>query len=201
MIRDVDKDFTSVKKSLSIVTAMADALEYYLIEGEIYRTVVTPVEHGYERFTMSAGELLALLHKLDAQRSELLQDQRRLVDEVKDKVQRVTQRLWGRYHQLLEREIISRLDSLNWFLNDCQNDMAKCRDYYPSEIRNRARIEELLLAWGEKVPLSVSDRVERIDQRIRQLTEVAPFIWSNEEEKRFPQDPYWYLHVLPKAAN
>lgn len=201
MIRDVDKDFISVKKSLSIVTAMADALEYYLIEGEIYRTVVTPVEHGYERFTMSAGELLALLHKLDAQRSELLQDQRRLVDELKDKVQRVTQRLWGRYHQLLEREIISRLDSLNWFLNDCQNDMAKCRDHYPSEIRNRERIEELLQAWGEKVPLSVSDRVERIDQRIRQLTEAAPFIWSKEEEKRFPQDPYWYLHVLPKAAN
>ncbi len=200
MIRDTDKRLTDVEKSLNTVTAMADALEYYLIEGEIYRTVVSPVAHGYERFTMSAGELLTLLHDLDAQRNHLLQDQRRRINEIQSKVQAVTQRLSTRYCQLLEREIISRLDSFNWFLNDCQDDMGKCRDLYRSEIRNRQRIEEILQVWDQEIPVRVSDRVERIDERVRQMTESAPFIWAEEEKSRFPQDPYWFLYELPKIG-
>ncbi len=199
MIRDVDKGLTDVDKSISAVTAMADALEYYLIEGEIFRTVVSPAAHGYERYTMSAGELLALLHDLDAQRNQLLQDQRQRVNELQSKVQAITKRLSTRYRQLLEREIISRLDSLNWFLNDCQDDMRKCRELYHSEIRNRQRIEEILQAWKQGIPVSVSDRVERIDERVRQMTESTPFIWAEEEKSRFPQDPYWYLYQLPKV--
>lgn len=200
MIRDVDKGLTDVEKSLSALTAMADALEYYLIEGEIYRTVVSPAAHGYERYTMSAGELLALLHDLDAQRNHLLQDQRRRINEIQRKVQAITQSLSIRYRQLLEREIISRLDSLNWFLNDCQDDMRKCRDLYRSEIRNRQRIEEILQAWGQEIPLRVSNRVERIDERVRQMTERVPFIWAEEEKKRFPQETYWFLYELPKIG-
>jgi exonuclease VII large subunit len=199
MIAELDSGLTNVEKTLTTAQAMADALEYYLIEGEIYRTVMTPATHGYTRITMSAGELLTLLHDLHAQRDQLPEEQRQQVDEVQHKVTSLTQRLTNRYYQLLEREIIARLDSLNWFLNDCQNNMAPCREQYPSEIRNRQRIEELLQAWGEALPRRVSERVERIDERVRQLTEPAPFIWPDEQKARFPQDPYWYLYELPVA--
>ncbi len=200
MIAELDSGLTNVEKTLTTAQAMADALEYYLIEGEIYRTVMTPAERGYTRITMSAGELLTLLHDLQAQRDQLPEEQRQQVDEVQHKVTTVTQRLTNRYYQLLEREIIARLDSLNWFLNDCQNDLAPCREQYRSEIRNRQRIEELLQAWGEAIPLRVSERVERIDERMRQLTEPAPFIWADQQKTRFPQQPYWYLYELPIAA-
>ena len=77
--------------------------------------------------------------------------------------------------------------------------MKKCRELYRSEIRNRQRIEEILQAWGQEIPVSVSDRVERMDERVRRLTENVPFIWAEEQENRFPQDPYWYLYELPKV--
>jgi len=199
MIAKFDNGLTDVEKLLDRVTVMVDALEYYLIEGEIYRTVVTPVTHGYDRFTMSAGELLSLLHDLEAQRPQLLQEQCRRIDEIWRKTNAVTQQLSTRYSQLLEREIIARLDSLNWFLNDCRDDRQLCRDNYRSEIRNRQCVEEILQAWGTEMPRRLSDRVERIDERVRQMTETASFIWSHKPEERFPKNPYWYLYELPKA--
>ena len=182
-------DAQNAEKVLHTVTIMADALEYYLIEGEIYRTVVAPADRGYERLTMSAGELLSLLQDLAFMREALSAQQQQQLEELRTKITTITERLPERYHQLLEREIIARLDSLNWFLNDCQRDHAACRTQYESEIRNRQRIEEMMRALGTTISDGVAERVQRIDERVREISERAPFVWPNDRQARFPHEP------------
>ena len=95
------------------------------------------------------------------------------------------------------REIMARLDGINWFLHDCEKGKAECQASFPAEMRNRQRIEELVKALGDEMSPDVAERVERIDQRLRQVTHRVDFIWSPEAQPTYPEDPYWYLYSLP----
>lgn len=183
---------------LATAAAMVDAFEYYLIEGNIFRTVMARREHGFERLTMSVGELLAILNRLQAQQTTATLAHRTQLNAMLVTVHHTREQLSELFYEMAVREIMSRLDSINWFLHDCENHKESCQINFPAQMRNRQRIEELVKALGEEMSEDVAERIERIDRRIRAVTHKTDFIWAVEDKVIYPEVPYWYLYVLPE---
>ena len=176
---------------------MADALEYYLIEGNIFRIVMVRRAHGLERMTMSVGELFTLSNTLQAMRFALTSEQKLRLDKMLASIEQTNVQLCTRLQEMIIREIMSRLDRINWFLHDCENQKEGRYLAFPSEIRNRQRVEELVKALSDEETEGVTQRVERIDQRIRGVTHKSNFIWPIEVKSIYPENVYWYLYMLP----
>ena len=180
---------------LAILQAMTDELEEYLVNDELYRTVITHTPAGDRKLTMTGASLLSVLWRLQGERDDLPTQQREWLDSVAAQVKEITKSLKTRFHARLLREMKARLGGLNWYLDDCSDDNRRCRANYPFEIRNRQRIEEIVKAVGDDIPDDLASQLRAIDGRIRQYAKPAEFIWDKRLEKIFPRDPYWYLYV------
>jgi len=195
-IRD-KQDQKEVDGVLTTAAAMANALEYYLIEGNLYRVVMVRRTHGFERVTMSIGELLTILNTLQAQRPHMTGEQNHQLDAILQIVDAVETQFAPHFQEMMVYEIMARLNRINWFLHDCEKGKAGYVDDFPVEMRNRQRIEELVKALGREMAGDVATRIDRIDKRLRQITQRADFIWPAETQSIYPEDPYWYLYSSP----
>ena len=186
---------------LAVVGAMAAQFESYILRGEVYRTVAMPASsQGEERIQSSGGDLLARLHKLSAQSDALTPAQKQALSEARAQIEATTGRLPSHYQALLLREAKARLNSLNWFLDDCQENRRECRVQYPFEIRNRQRIAEIGKALEAASAKALATQLENIDQRLRRLTGVGAgdrFVWDASVAHVYPREEYWYLYTLP----
>ncbi len=198
VVNEEKQHIIKLDRLLSNATAMADALEYYLIEGNVFRTVMVRLPHGLDRVTMSMGELLTSLNILQAKRAALTEQQALQLSATLATVARAREQFNELFHNVVVREIMARLDSINWFLHDCENHRDDCQTIYPAEIRNRQRIEEIVKALGDELTEDVTERIDRIDQRVRAITYPTDFIWPQNMREIYPPDPYWYLYLLPK---
>lgn len=186
---------------LEVVGAMAAQFESYILRGEVYRTVAVPASsQGEERIQSSGGDLLARLHKLSAQSDVLTPAQKQALSEARAQVEATVGRLPSHYQALLLREAKARLNSLNWFLDDCQENRRECRVQYPFEIRNRQRIAEIGKALDAASAKALATQLDVIDQRLRGLTggvAGGSFVWDASVAQVYPREEYWYLYALP----
>ena len=183
---------------LAVIAAMAAQFESYILRGEVYRTVAVPASsHGEERIQSSGGDLLARLHKLSAQSDLLTPTQKQALAEARAQIKATTERLPSHYQALLLREARARLNSLNWFLDDCQENRRECRVQYPFEIRNRQRIAEIGKALDAASAKALAAQLDAIDQRLRRLTGGGGFVWDASVAHVYPRSEYWYLYALP----
>lgn len=179
---------------LAIVQEMAGQLESYLLQGEVYRTIVLPLRAA-ERVQTSGGDLLARLHKLSAQSDALSEQERQTLANAKAKIAETTGRLRVQYQTLLLREAKARLHSLKWFLDDCQESPQEGRVQYPFEIRNRQRVAEIGKALDEDGTAELTAQLTSIDQRLRTLTGGTAFVWDKSVAHVYPRSEYWYLYT------
>ena len=186
---------------LAVVGAMAAQFESYILRGEVYRTVAVPApSQGEERIQSSGGDLLARLHKLSAQSDVLTPAQKQALSEARAQAEATVGRLPSHYQALLLREAKARLNSLNWFLDDCQENRRECRVQYPFEIRNRQRIAEIGKALDAASAKALATQLDVIDQRLRGLTggvAGGSFVWDASVAQVYPREEYWYLYALP----
>lgn len=182
---------------LAIVEGYLEELDNYLIKDDLYRTVWVRTPKGDQSLQMTIGDLLARLHRLQAQRSELTADQQTKLDEMQKGAEEKIYALRTRAHDRLQREMKARMDSLKWFLDEGGNDVQRFRGNFPSEMRNRQRIEEILKELGDDLSPEYKERLKSIDHRIRMMSGASPFIWDERWKGIYPQVPYWYLYVRP----
>jgi hypothetical protein len=182
---------------LEIAEIMADELEDYIVGDELYRTVVARTSAGDRRLSMSGGDLLARLGRLQGERSALSDDEQRRLEVLQEKADTIIYSLKTRFYERLNREFKARLDGLRWFLDDCAENQGKCRGEFPFEMRNRQRIEEILKALGDDASPALLTSLAQVDRRIRQYSSESPFIWDDRLASVYPQDPYWYLYRRP----
>lgn len=186
-------------EDLAVVREMANEMQDYLLGDDVYHTLVVKTPQGEERIQSSCGDLLARLHKLAGQEKQLSGAQREELTAIRRRIDASTGSMRSRYHGLMEREIRARLNSLQWYLDDCAEDSRACRVQYPFEIRNRQRIAELMKALGDSAPADLQTGLESIDRRLREATVSAEFVWDKRVRDVYPRDEYWYLYVLPGA--
>ena len=183
---------------LAVVVAMASQFESYIRRCEVYRTVaVKAASQVEERVQSSSGDILGRLHKLTAQLDELSSEQKQTMADAKARIDEVTARLPSHYQALLLREARARLNSLQWYLDDCQENRRECRVQYPFEIRNRQRIGEIGKAMDAAGARALAPQLEGIDLRLRRLTRGGEFVWEASVAHVYPDSEYWYLYVLP----
>jgi len=182
---------------LLIAGAMADELETYIVNDDLYRTISVPLPQGAQNIQMTGADLLTRLYRLQGERPALAPALQQQVDELQQRVTSTIYSLRTRFHARLEREIKARLDSLRWFLDDCLADRQRCHVEFPFEMRNRQRIEEALKAMSYRLPAELQRSLQQIDERIRLLTVASPFVWDERLRPLFPAERYWYLYLRP----
>ena len=188
---------------LAVVQEMAAQLDEYIARGDVYRTIALRTPWGEERVQSSGGDLLTRLHKLSAQSDALTNSQRQALADARAQIADTTGRLLVPYRALLLREAKARLNSLNWFLDDCEENRRTCRVQYPFEIRNRQRLAEIgkaLEAEGgteQNAGERLRAQFTAIDQRLRALTGESEFVWDASVARVYPRSEYWYLYALP----
>ena len=182
---------------LALAAAMTAELEEYIVKSDLYRTVIARTPRGDEKITMTGGDLLTRLHRLQGERARLTPAQQQELDEVSRQAEATIYSLRSRFHALLRRELKARVDALRWFLDDCTGDPKRCRANYPYEIRNRQRIEEILKRVDTELDDEEREMLGALDQRLRMLTHGTDFLWDENLAAIFPPSPYWYLYAVP----
>ena len=182
---------------LAVLEAFAAELEEYIIKDELYRTVRVHLPAGDQMIQMSGGDLLTRIFRLSAERDKLTPEQQARFDAARGAAEKTIYSLRTRFHQRLQREVKARLDSLNWFLDECASDPARCRGEYPFEIRNRQRIDAIVSELGTDLPQEMKNQISRIDERIRMIVRPGSFAWDARLEPVFPRTRFWYLYVSP----
>ncbi len=182
---------------LEIVQEMAQELEDYIVKDELYRAMTVRTSAGDQRLQMTGGDLLTRLYRIRGAREQLSPSQQATLDALQTQVDETIYSLRTRFHDRLQREMKARLDSLRWFLDDCEGDIQRCRVDFPYEMRNRQRIEEVMKRVGREVKPELETQLQSIDTRIRNITRVTDFIWDEQLRDTFPRTPYWYLYVRP----
>lgn len=182
---------------LAVLEAFAAELEEYIVKDELYRTVRVHLPTGDQMIQMSGGDLLTRIFRLSAERDRLTPEQKVRFDAARSAAEKTIYSLRTRFHQRLLREVKARLDSLNWFLDECASEPARCRGEYPFEIRNRQRIDAILAEVGADLTPELKSQVNRTDERIRMLVKPGNFAWDSRLEAVFPRTRFWYLYVSP----
>lgn len=182
---------------LAVLEAFVAELENYIVNDELYRTVRVHLPTGDQMMQMSGGDLLTRIFRLNAERDRLTPEQQARFDAARSAAEKTIYSLRTRFHQRLQREIKARLDSLNWFLDECAGEPARCRGEYPFEIRNRQRIDAILAELGNDLPSELKSQINRIDERIRMMVKPGSFAWDARLEGVFPRTRFWYLYVTP----
>jgi 5-carboxymethyl-2-hydroxymuconate isomerase len=182
---------------LAVIREMAHEFQNYILGDEVYRTLTIRMGRGDEQIQSSGGDLLARLHKLEAQRNKLSAEQQQEFADLRRQLEDAMRDFHTRFHSLLERETKARLNSLKWFLDECQEDRRQCRVQYPFEIRNRQRIAEIWKILGQNPPQGLRGQIDAVDRRLRSLTVPADFVWDEYVKEIYPREAYWYLYVLP----
>ena len=187
---------------LAVVEAMAAQFESYIMRGQVYTTVVVPTlsdsrRAGERPVQSSGGDVLARLHKLAAQSDSLSPEQKQTLGEAKTQIEKITGRLPSHYQALLLREARARLNSLNWFLDDCSENRRECRVQYPFEIRNRQRIAEIGKALDAASADALATQLAGVDQRLQGMLGRGDFVWEGSVAHVYPREEYWYLYGLP----
>ncbi len=191
---------------LAVVAAMAAQFESYILKGQVYRTVVVPTPGdrrgaGERPVQSSGGDVLARLHKLAAQSESLSPEQRQALAVAKAQIDTATGRLPSHYQALLLREARARLNSLNWFLDDCSENRRECRVQYPFEIRNRQRIAEIGKALEACSADALTTQLASVDQRLQGMLTRGEFVWEAMVAHVYPREEYWYLYGLPAGPD
>jgi len=120
---------------LARVETVANELEAYIVAGEVYRTLVVPTSEGNRKMTVSGGDLLARLKRLQEQRNALTPEQQRRLDGAEAKAKSAIYALRTRFHDLLRRELKSRNDQLAWDMELRKAREEKEADH--AELKNR----------------------------------------------------------------
>ena len=182
---------------LAVLEAFAAELEEYIVKDELYRTVRVHLPSGDQMIQMSGGDLLTRIFRLAAERDKLTPEQQARFDAARSAAEKTIYSLRTRFHQRLLREIKTRLDSLNWFLDECASEPARCRGEYPFEIRNRQRIDAVVAEMGADLTPELKSQINRTDERIRMIVKPGNFAWDARLEPAFPRTRFWYLYVSP----
>jgi hypothetical protein len=182
---------------LAVLEAFAAELEEYIVKDELYRTVRVHLPAGDQMIQMSGGDLLTRIFRLSAERDRMTPEQQARFDAARSSAEKTIYSLRTRFHQRLQREIKARLDSLNWFLDECAAEPSRCRGEYPFEIRNRQRIDAILGELGADLSPELKSQINRTDDRIRMMVRPGNFAWDSRLEPVFPRTRFWYLYVSP----
>jgi hypothetical protein len=193
MTRESNVVAESPSTDLVIAAAMVDELEEYIINDDLYRTVILDTPPGQARVQMTRGPLLPQLSRIPKQRDHLSTAEVAKYELISKRAEAIIYSLKTRFNARLEREMKARLDSLKWYLDEALVEPVRGRANYPYEMRNRQHNEEIIKQLGDGLPSDLRAQQESVDRRLGALRMGSEFVWDASLRDVFPAQPYWYL--------
>ena len=132
----VDKN---IANEIPTLEALANEFEDYIIDGQVYRTVLVTGQHGNFRVEMSGGDLLARVDTLQKIRTDLPGELRDRLNGIITQIETTKQELKTRFHDLLRRELTARQSTMRWQEED-EREKEEDPAHTPAENHNQHRI-------------------------------------------------------------
>ena len=188
---DIDHDVQAIR-------AMAQSLEVYLYEEPLYGNLGDP-----QLPRMTVGGFLLRLHRLRAICHRLDERQCAILERAESSLNIARAEWQAHYEAKLMRELDARQDSWKWYLDECDDSVARCSDAYPSEAEKRTIIHHLI-AEGHSLHLNLEssqERQDRLDGRLRGFFRAGDFIWDPILLPAYPSYTFWWLYGRPDGRS
>jgi hypothetical protein len=182
-------------KDLRIAEQIAADMTDYLGREEIFLQVVSDDE-----LQPTIGGFLVRQHRLLALADTLLDSAERLrLQAASQKFEAAAAAHPGRFEAKARQELEVRVQQWNKALQDLLEDEAPSMAYYRSDVRFRAIIAALSRRLASISP-AVAQKIEALDNLLRQHWQNGEFIWPPEWKPAYPAPTYWWLYGKLKNA-
>lgn len=178
-------------RDVTILGAMASSLTPYLYENEIYGFL------GNDLPKLTLGGLLMRLHRLTQLEALLSAEQLSQVQDARINFEAECARWAVHYEHKLQQELRVRLDALDQFLRECQDDLGGCASGYPTQAEKRTMIEHLRAEALEHEVLTpeLASRLVYLDERLRRLVSQGDFISADFLAQAYPPETFWWMYA------
>ncbi|MEZ4711769.1 MAG: hypothetical protein R3A44_31545 [Caldilineaceae bacterium] len=154
-----------IDSELAILEVMGNELESYIVDNNVYRTVFVSTDSGRYRFIMSGGDLLVRLQTLQAMRESLALDQKDRLNTIITQVETTTSSLHTPYQRLLQRELKSRLATLEWAREEAEAEDVE--QLAPADAANYLHIAVLRNKLDEETPHSMDKELRQLEDKLQ----------------------------------
>lgn len=183
----------SIERDLKEARAMAEALIPYVYRDELYQTL------GGSLPSLTLGALLMRLRRLRLQQNRMTKAQLELFRQVEDKHEAARAEWQTHYTTKMLREAESRLNNLNTYFKECDDDPRLCANAYMPEALRRTIVQEIL----DEAPADAVREAglilksQKTDARMRRYVRPCGFIWDQALEPVYPETVFWWLYNRP----
>lgn len=189
----------SISKDLKEAEAMSKALLPYVHRNELYGNVggmfsMSPMP------SLTLGALNMRLRRLSVLCDELSDSQQKTLEEAKQNNATVMKDWRVHYEEKLLKEVNSRLDAMNTYFEECNNDNRLCYNAYSPEASRRTIAQEAYLTLqelGVEITDELRAKIAGTDSKLRRYVQPTDFIWSSELEPAYPKSEFWWLYARP----
>lgn len=191
----------NLDRDLAEAKAIAENLIPYVYQDQLYGSIGGLF--GSSRMpSVTVGALLLRLHRLHALESRMSDAQKATLTEIEALNEQARREWTVHYHEKLLSEAKSRLNVIEAFFADCEDNPRSCAANYPPEAMRRTIAQIILeaLAQEHSADAELDRSVRKVDARLRRITAPADFILAAELEAAFPKETYWWLYVTPPRA-
>ena len=179
---------------LTVSHWMANDLEDYLPSEVLYWQISLANPLGNRMPQLTIGGLLEALLRAQAAIDELSAAQRSDLQAARLQHDQIRNKYMAHYLVKATREINSRLDAWNSYLDEAIRKPGDAAIYYPQEVRARAKVYLLAQALGHHLPATIEQRMTALDSELQLVFQPGPFVWDARLQAAFPVDPCWWLY-------
>lgn len=192
-------DLANITYDLTVLEAMVDELELYLKSDLLYWQLSpsVPITPPAPMLTLGGYHLRA--YRLENQKEALDPAQQKRLAAVQDTFDKMIEKWTVHASQRMERELHARLNSWQWFVEDCQARKKACITYYPTEAELRTLIE-LLMDQARKLSDvgTYKKRLGELDAQFRPWFKAGDFVWRADLIAVYPESRFWWLYGRPQ---
>lgn len=183
----------NLKDDLDVLTAMVEHLKPYLYEKELFGEI------GNRMPKLTLGGLLMRKYRLEALEDQLSSGQVQRLHTNVQVLDTLRYEWLSHYKDKLLQEFKSRLNAIQWFLEDCKNSPQLCDANYPNEAEKRTLVHHVIQAAEAEGIFEKEHRtmLRAVDQRLRSLARGENFLWDVQLKSIYPRDTFWWLYGRP----
>ena len=190
---------SEIAYDLAVVEAMVAEMEPYLKSDLLYWRLSPAVALRPAVPLLTIGGVLLRTHRLGGQSDRLTPTQRNRLSAASDAFRVVTERWAAHTEKRMRRELDARLNSWQWFVDDCCERKQSCVAYYATEAELRTLLDLLIEAaagFGNVAPQQ--RRLVLLDSQFRRWLRPGDFVWAALLEPVYPRNRFWWLYGRPE---
>lgn len=173
-------------EDLADVAEMASQMASYLESDQLFGQSLA------DRVPPTVGGFLVRQYRLVALKDNLLSlDQHDQLREANKKFEVAARKQPTLFRQKAQQELAARIRQWEQALRDLFEDPSPV--YYRTDVETRAIIQALMARLTD-VDAAATEKVNELDQKLKQRWQSGDFVWPTEWQPAYPQDKYWWLY-------